>query len=155
MAEFSAHRRRHAHSWFKFEEGSGKHAGTFRINCPSTSMVLYSRTHDDPMFWNHPAGGVYNDQYWTFDFSHSGLVVKSVDYDIDEGSITELSPITLADQTLTNNSDTEQEMSFSFSQAVTHTSTFDYSLGFQITVGTEIEGERTTLSFMMCPYASC
>ena len=117
--------------------------------------MLFSRFHPEPGFYNYPASEVYGDQYWTFDFTHLSLAIKSVDYDVDQGTIDELSPITLADQTLTNNSDTEQEMSFSFSQTVTHTSTFEYSLGFQITVGTEIEGERTTLSFMMCPYASC
>ena len=120
----------------------GTHAGTFRIKCPSTNTVLVSRTHLSPGFTNYSASAeVFNDQFWTFDFTHSGLTVKSVHYDVDQGTIAELNPITLADQTLTNNSGSDQEMSFSFSEAVTHTSKFEYSLGFQITVGTEFKSK--------------
>lgn len=49
------------------------------------------------------------------------MVVKRIDYDVaHSGKILSMTPYVLANQTLKNNSDDEQEMSFDFSKTVIH-----------------------------------
>ncbi|KAK0431821.1 hemolytic lectin LSLb [Armillaria borealis] len=114
-------------SWFDLEVGIGPHAKHFRIVCPATGEVLFSRTTADPKFGNDTRGSM----------GFEDMVVKRVEYDVARGKILRVTPHVLANQTLKNNSDDEQEMSFHFSENVTHTSTFQYTTGFTITVGTE------------------
>ena len=102
-------------------------------------MALFSRTTQDPYFWNHPAGGTYNDQYFSFLFED--MNIDKIEYDLKLGKILTSTPLVLANQTLTNNSDQDQQMSFSLSQTVTHTSSFDYTLGFTIGLQTKFKGE--------------
>ncbi|KAK0491956.1 hypothetical protein EDD18DRAFT_1080175 [Armillaria luteobubalina] len=110
-------------SWFDLEVGAGEHRKHFRIVCPVSGEVLFSRTNKDPHFGNYTRTVYSDDQWFTMDFED--MAVKSVDYDIAQGKILNATPHVLANQTLTNNSDDEQEMSFSFSETVTHTSKFD------------------------------
>ncbi|KAK0469228.1 uncharacterized protein EV420DRAFT_15892 [Desarmillaria tabescens] len=125
----------HPDNWFDLEEGSGKYAGGFRILCSSTGLVLYSRTNAEPLFGNHPKADVAADQYFSFIFED--MIVKSVDYKLELGKILNVTPHVLANQTLRNNSDREQEMAFDFSENVTQTSLFEYTTGFTVSVGTE------------------
>ncbi len=106
--------------------------------CPATEVVIFSRTSSDPKFGNYTKAGVHSDQYFSMVFED--MVVKRVEYDVARGKILKVTPHVLANQTLRNNSDNEQEMSFHFSESVTHTSTFQYTTGFTITVGTEFSG---------------
>ncbi|KAK0491950.1 hypothetical protein EDD18DRAFT_1321316 [Armillaria luteobubalina] len=122
-------------NWFDLEVGAGEHWKHFRIVCPASGEVLFSRTNKDPHFGNYTRT-VYSDDQW-FTMKFEDMVVKSVDYDIAQGKILTMTPHVLANQTLTNNSDDEQEMSFSFSETVTHTSKFEYTTGFEIEVGME------------------
>ncbi|KAK0209833.1 hypothetical protein IW262DRAFT_1281142 [Armillaria fumosa] len=122
-------------SWFDLEVGVGEHRKHFRIVCPASGEVLFSRTNKDPHFGNYTRTAYFDDQYFTMDFED--MIVKSVDYDVAQGKILTVTPHVLANQTLTNNSDDEQEMSFSFSETVTHTSKFEHTTGFTIEVGTE------------------
>ncbi|KAK0196670.1 hypothetical protein F5146DRAFT_946624 [Armillaria mellea] len=122
-------------NWFALEEGSGNYAGGFRIVCSSTEFVLYSRTKGDPLFGNHSKDDVHSDQYFSFIFED--MVVQGVDYNLALGTIINAAPYVLADQTLRNNSDREQEMAFDFSENVTQTSLFEYSSGFTVSIGTE------------------
>ncbi|KAK0231736.1 hemolytic lectin LSLb [Armillaria nabsnona] len=122
-------------NWFDLEVGIGPHAGHFRIVCPATGEVLFSRTTADPKFGNYTRAKFCADQYFSMGFED--MVVKRVEYDVARGKILRVTPHVLANQTLKNNSDDEQEMSFHFSENVTHTSTFQYTTGFTIEVGTE------------------
>ncbi|KAK0491894.1 hypothetical protein EDD18DRAFT_1185306 [Armillaria luteobubalina] len=51
----------------------------------------------------------------------ASIVVNSIDYDVAHGAILSTTPYVLANQTLKNNSDDEQEMLFDFSETVTRT----------------------------------
>ncbi|KAK0491885.1 hemolytic lectin LSLc [Armillaria luteobubalina] len=121
--------------WFRFPVGVGEYSKDFRILCPASDYVLFSRLNQNPNFGNYTSKGVHGDQYFTMKFED--MVVKSVDYDVAQGKILDVTPRVLANQTLKNNTDYEQEMSFSFSESVTQTSKFEYSTGFTITVGME------------------
>ncbi|KAK0209867.1 hypothetical protein IW262DRAFT_497764 [Armillaria fumosa] len=122
-------------SWFVFEVGVGEYRKDFRILCPASGQVLFSRLNQNPNFGNYTRTGVHADQYFTMKFED--MVVKSVDYDVAQGKILDVTPRVLANQTLRNNTNYEQEMSFSFSESVTQTSKFEYSTGFTIQVGME------------------
>jgi len=121
-------------NWFELELGTGDLAKEFRLLCPASGYVLFSRTTQSPGFGNYTRGYTSPDQYFSFAFED--LTIKSVDYDIALGKISHVTPHVLTDQTLTNRTDHEQEMSFQFSESITHTSTFEYSTGFTITMGT-------------------
>ncbi|SJK98752.1 uncharacterized protein ARMOST_02021 [Armillaria ostoyae] len=72
-----------------------------------------------------------------FSFAFEDMVVRRVEYDVALGKISNETSHVLADHTLRNNSRHEQAVAFGFSESITHTSTFEYTTGFTITVGTE------------------
>ena len=113
----------------------------FRLITPSEDLVLYSRTHAEPNFSNWGASAPYpqfDDQH--FVFLWEDMKVDKVEYDFDAGRVISSNPIALAEQTLTNNSDREQEMSFSVDKGVTNSSSFEFSTGFTVTIGMEFSG---------------
>jgi len=122
-------------NWFKIEPGTGQFAGYFRLVTPSTGYALYSRVSQDPTFSNYSAGYPHTDQH--FNFWWEDMKVDKIEYKLDAGKIISSTPITLGDQVLTNNSDVEQEMSFSVSKSVSNSSSFQFSTGFTITAGME------------------
>ena len=87
----------------------------------------------EPQVGNIRAGEVFDDQYFSFLFEDTKI--DRVVYHIDEGKILSSTPIAIATQTLHNQSDNQQAMEFSLNETETHTSSFDYTLGFTITVG--------------------
>jgi len=123
-------------NWFAFDEGFNRHASQFRILCPANSLVLFARTAE-PHFGNVNKNPVYDDHY--FKFAFEDMVVKSVDFDVKLGTIDPLKPQVIASEQLDNKSDKEQSMSFNFSEDVGHTSSFEYTVGFTITLKTTIE----------------
>ena len=122
-------------SWFKFEPGSGQYANYFRII--TQGLALVSRSIMDPTLINHNEGEFCADQL--FSFIWEDMKVDEVKFHLDAGVISS-TPIVLAEQVFTNNSHTEQEMSFSVNKSVTHSSTFEYGTGFTVTPGTEFSG---------------
>lgn len=98
---------------------------------------MYSRTTKDPTFSNY-VGPFYTDQL--FYFMWEDMQVDKIEYDLDAGQIITSTPITIAEQTLTNDTDTDQEMSFAVDTNVTNSSSFEYSTGFTVTVGMEFSG---------------
>jgi len=99
--------------------------------------MLFSRVSPDPTFANY-GGQFYPDQL--FNTWWEDMRIDKVEYKLDAGKIISSTPITLAEQVLTNNSDHDQEMSFSVNKSVTNTSSFQYSTGFTVTVGMEFSG---------------
>ncbi|KAH7885577.1 hypothetical protein F5I97DRAFT_1968286 [Phlebopus sp. FC_14] len=79
-----------------------------------------------PSLDNIIASRVYSDQY--FSFLWEDLEVERVEYDLDLGHIVSSTPLIIANQTLTNYSNHDQEMSFELDETVTHTSTFEYNI---------------------------
>ena len=65
------------------------------------------------------------------------MITKSVDYNLELGKILNAAP---ANQTLRNNFDREQEMTFTFSENVTETSLSEYTTGLTVSVETEFSG---------------
>ncbi|KAK7033618.1 hypothetical protein VNI00_012617 [Paramarasmius palmivorus] len=120
-------------NWFEIEMGTGKRAGHFRLVTPEVGVALFSRTFRKPYIGNNPAHEVYDDQYFSFLFED--MKVDKVEYDLKEGKIISTTPMVLTNQTLENKSDHEQEMSFALNKTVTHTSSFQYTTGFTITIG--------------------
>jgi len=122
-------------NWFKIEPGSGQYANNFRLITPTEGLTLFSRSSPDPTFSNFEAKSFYPDQL--FGFLWEDMKVDKVQFKLDSGKIISSTPITLAEQVLTNNSDSEQEMSFSVNKGITNSSTFEYSTGFTVTIGME------------------
>ena len=135
-------------SWHKFEPGVGQFANYFRIVTPSQNVGLYSRPANEPTFSNAGQNYTYSDQH--FCFLWEDMEVEKVEFNLDSGRIISSTPIVLAEQVLTNNSDTEQEMSFSVNKSVTNTSTFEYSTGFTVTVGMEFSGVSNPVHRPVC-----
>ncbi|KZT10565.1 hemolytic lectin LSLb [Laetiporus sulphureus 93-53] len=125
---------RYNDNWFKIEPGKTYRSKYFRLVAPSTGTALVSRTHLKPYFWNHPQTQVCDDQYFTFLFED--MSIDKIEYDLKDGRILSSTPNVLATQVLENSSSQTQEMSFHFSETLTQTSTFDYTAGFTIAVGT-------------------
>jgi len=63
------------------------------------------------------------------------MKVDKVEFDLDAGTISSATPVVLTRQTFTNDTSTEQEMSFSVNRSVATSSTFEYSTGFTVTTG--------------------
>ncbi|BFI06039.1 hypothetical protein MPTK1_1g28830 [Marchantia polymorpha subsp. ruderalis] len=121
-------------NWFRFDVGTGKLASYFRIRNVGTNTVLYSRTHDDPMFFNYPADyEASDDQYFTFVFEDTEI--DRVEYQIDQATVLASVPEVIGTSSLRNDSDVDQTVEFDFERTETQSSSFDYTLGFTITVG--------------------
>ena len=99
---------------------------------------MFSRISPDPTFANYTDKNFYSDQL--FKLMWEDMKVDKVDFNLDAGKILSSTPITLAEQVLTNNSNSDQEMSFSVNKSITNTSTFEYSEGFAATVGMQFTG---------------
>ena len=111
----------------------------FRLLDPASDTAVFSRTHLEPQVGNiTPMTDVYDDQHFSFLFEDTEIV--RVDYDLKLGKIINATPLVLASQTLTNHTQTEQEMQFTVSETETHTSTWEQSDGSTITVGTSFSG---------------
>ncbi|KAL3690756.1 hypothetical protein R1sor_004407 [Riccia sorocarpa] len=121
-------------TWFRFEKGTGKHANNFRLRNYFSDDVLVSRTHQKPQVYNHNPDEVYDDQYFTFLFED--MEIFKVEYHLDLGKIVSSTPKIISQQTLHNYTTAEQTMTFEVDEKVSHTSTFEYTLGFTISVGT-------------------
>lgn len=106
-------------------------------------VALVSRTHVEPYLWNHPKDEVFADQHFSFAFED--MKIEKIDYDLKLGKIISSTPMILANQTLKNDSSRDQEMSFQINETATHTSTFEYSLGFTISIGAKISGEQLSM----------
>lgn len=101
-------------------------------------MALVSRTHREPYLWNHPKDEIFADQHFSFVFED--MKIEKIEYDLKLGKIISSTPLVLANQTLKNDSSHEQEMSFQLSETVSQTSTFEYALGFTISIGAKFSG---------------
>ena len=110
---------------------------------------MFSRVHPDPTFANYTEKNFYSDQL--FNFLWEDMKVDKVDFDLDAGKILASTPITLAEQVLTNDSNSEQSMSFSVNKTVTNTSTFEYSEGFTLTMGMEFSGAWNMIQTVLYP----
>ncbi|KAG8985086.1 hypothetical protein FRB94_012017 [Tulasnella sp. JGI-2019a] len=124
-------------NWFKLEPGKGQFTKQFRLI--TASVALVSRTHVEPHLWNHPQEEVFPDQYFSFLFED--MRIDRVEYDLKLGKIISSTPTILADQTFKNDTNHEQEMSFQLNETTTHTSTFEYALGFAITIGATFKAD--------------
>ncbi|KAH7885575.1 hemolytic lectin [Phlebopus sp. FC_14] len=147
--------------YFTLIHGTGAREGTYAIKSLRTGNVLFSRNPEQPHIGNVSGDGEYNDNWFKlevgtgkyaqqfrlvtpfrvysdqyFSFLWEDLEVKRVEYDLDLGQIVSSTPLVIANQTQTNYSSHDQEMSFELDETVTHISTFEYSLGLNITFGT-------------------
>lgn len=103
---------------------------------------MFNRTAVSPYIGNHPASDDYADHYFSFLFED--MKIERIEYELKLGRIISSTPTVLANQTLDNKDSTEaQEMKFEFNRTETHTSTFEYSEGFTITIGTTVKGTNT------------
>ncbi|KAF8954768.1 hemolytic lectin [Flammula alnicola] len=119
---------------FTLEPGSGKLANYFRLRDIATNQVIYSRRSPDPTFHNYNANKTrYDDQYWTYLFED--VEVVDVHYNLDAGKILSTTPIVVGNQTLKNETDEEQTMSLAINDTESQTSTFQYRVGFTVSVG--------------------
>ena len=64
-----------------------------------------------------------------------------IDYDLAKGKILNKAPLELARQTLKNPTNIEQEMAFEINKTETHTTTWEQSDGFTISVGASFKGK--------------
>lgn len=126
---------RYEDNWFRIEPGPGQYSSYFRLITPSQGKALVSRLSPDPTFSNSSSNEFHTGQLFSFFWEE--MNINRVDFKLDAGSILTSTPITLGEQVLTNNSDTEREMSFSVEKSVSNSSTFQYNTGFRPTIGTE------------------
>ncbi|KAI0038962.1 hypothetical protein FA95DRAFT_1528853, partial [Auriscalpium vulgare] len=121
-------------NWFKLVAGTGNNVETFRLLCPATKTVIYSRVEAKPEFLNYPSDGtIYPDQHFSFLFE--AMQVDKIDYDVKLGKVVSSASLILVSKPLKNDSDKEQEMKYELDESVTHTSTFEYSSGFTVALG--------------------
>lgn len=124
----------HDENWFKFEPGTGKFAQFFRLRNYENNNKLSSRTEPEPLLVNYPGDvSILEDQYSFFDFED--MKIDRVEYEINQTKMLDTLPKVIGRSTQRNDTDVNQTVEFDFSRTVTNTSTFDYKLGFNITVG--------------------
>ena len=133
-------------SWFEIESQGG--LDLFRLITPSEGLTLYSRLSPDPTFSNADKNIFYEDQL--FRFILDGMQVDKVDFNLDAGVISSSKSVTLAEEVFTNNSDTEQVMTFSTNKGVTNSCTFEYGTGFAVDVGMEFGGVCNPIHCLVC-----
>ncbi|KAL0257480.1 hypothetical protein SLS55_008293 [Diplodia seriata] len=122
-------------NWFVLEPGTGQRINNFRLVCPYSDTILFSRTHQDPQVDNWGSGNTkYDDQYFRLFFEN--MVFKGIKFNVDEGKILDTTPIMLARSNLSNNSSVDQKISSTFKEATENESSFEYTLGFAVEVGT-------------------
>ena len=128
-------------SWFELEPGSGQYTDHFRLvtsegwklTCPWRHWLGFYTLVNTAL-----PGSLDSDQF--FGFIWEDMKVDRVEFDLAAGVIGAATPIALGEEVLTNHSDTEQGMNFAVNEGVTRSSTFEYSAGFTVTVGTEFSG---------------
>ena len=103
------------------------------------NLVLFSRDREDPRVGTFPADSTHHaDQQFEFDYQN--LKFDRLVYHVEEATIQDASPFVFIDQDVTNDSGGEQKGApFSCNQTLTHTSTFEYTMG--ITIEAEFEFE--------------
>ncbi|KAF9648920.1 hypothetical protein BDM02DRAFT_3186671, partial [Thelephora ganbajun] len=106
------------------EPDSGQYTNYFRLITPSDGLTLFSRLSPNAL-GNHPENDFHADQL--FGFFWEDMKVDKIEYNLDAGKVISSTLITLAEQVLTNNTASEQEMSFNVNKGVTNSSTFEYS----------------------------
>lgn len=73
-------------------------------------------------------------------FDPASVKFESIDFDLKKATISNSTPLTLASQTLENDTNYDQEMSFEVSQTVTGEMTFTYTSGMSLTTGFTFNG---------------
>ncbi|WEW55458.1 hypothetical protein PRK78_000889 [Emydomyces testavorans] len=125
-------------NYFKIEAGSGEHKTHFRLRNFSSDTVIFSRTTAEPYLANCAASyGPCDDQYFRFEFED--MDVDRIEYKIDKGQILSSVPEAMGSDSLRNTSTVNQSVEFDFSKTKTLSSSFDYTLGFSITVGRSVK----------------
>jgi len=130
----------YADNWFTIEAGTGKNANNFRLRNKYTDSdtVMFSRTTPDPKLYNYPGNSdIYDDQYFTYLFED--MKIDRIEYHVDQALIVSSVPEVIGQETERNDTDVNQTVEFDFSKALTLSSSFEYTLGFTIAVGTTIE----------------
>ena len=105
----------------------------------------------DPTFANYTAKDFHPDQL--FGFLWEDMKVDKVDYNLTAGHILSSNPVTIAEQVLTNNSEHDQEMTFSVNKGITNTTMFQFSTGFTVTAGMEFTGVSSPHRRVACETA--
>ena len=134
-------------SWFEIEL-NGLIPDSCRLITPSEGLALYSRKSPDPTFSNIDMNDAYDDQL--FKLISDITQVDKVDFNIDAGVVSSSKSVTLAEEVFTNNSDTEQVMTFSTNKGVTNSCTFEYGTGFAVNVGMEFSGVYNPIHCLVC-----
>ena len=117
--------------WFKLEQGSGQRKSSFRILNYAGDRVLFVK--DGHVNNYAEISNVYDDQYFHFDFHDMEII--GITYHVDRGEILASAPQFIGEETLINDSETNQSMVIHFSKAVAVEYSFEHSHGFSITVG--------------------
>ena len=73
-------------------------------------------------------------------FDPASVKFESIDFDLKKATISNSAPLTLASQTLENDTNYDQEMSFEVSQTITGEMTFTYTSGMSLTTGFTFKG---------------
>lgn len=69
------------------------------------------------------------------------MKIDRIEYDLKLGKILSSTPLVLANQTLVNDTDHDQEMEFTLNETVTHTSSFEYTFGITVSAGATFKGK--------------
>ncbi|CAG8730296.1 4558_t:CDS:2, partial [Acaulospora colombiana] len=108
------------------------HTGHFRLRNVECNTLVYSSTKH---LGHYPSSDEAENQFFAFSFD--GMEIVRIDYHLDKAKLMDTSkPLVVAEQRLDNPSSAEQSMSFAVSNTQEHTSSFEYTAGFSVTVGT-------------------
>lgn len=121
-------------NWFRLEPGTGKLANHFRLRNFSSDQVIVSRTHVKPNLTNFSGTAtIHDDHYFTFVFEDTE--VTRIEYKADQAQILSSTPEVIGASTQLKATSLPQTLEFSYSQAQTVSSNFEYGLGFKATAG--------------------
>ncbi|BFI33924.1 hypothetical protein MPTK2_4g90470P [Marchantia polymorpha subsp. ruderalis] len=124
-------------NWFKIEPGTGKLAGYFRLRNYQTDRVLFSRLQPEPELNDYPGhlkSG--DDNYFTFILEDLEMEITRVEYHLDKAMVTDSVSEVIGSTTLRNRGAVSQVAEFEFTRDETNSSSFEYTHGYPIRVGT-------------------
>ncbi|KAJ3542650.1 hypothetical protein NMY22_g3428 [Coprinellus aureogranulatus] len=128
-------------SFITLEPGKGKYDGYFRMVriCSDNVVVIVSKSSGLETVTGAKVSdiSVSSDQYFSFDYEP--MEVVSIDYDLKESRRFDVAPHILVDTYLSNDTGSEQTLTYELNEKTATTSKWDYKVGIKLGITKKVK----------------
>lgn len=128
-------------SFITLEPGKGKYDGYFRMVriCSGNVAIITSKSNGLESTFGTKVEDcpTTSEQYFTFDYEP--MEVVSIDYDLKESRRFDVAPHVLVDTYLSNDTGSEQTLTYELNEKTTTTSRWDYKLGIKLGITKKVK----------------